>query len=202
MLHRIRLAMREDGIVMAREVEVDETFVGGKVGFMKRDAREPRGITRRGGLGQHKTAVMGFKDRGTGRVQAQVIPNAKGDTLKPIVAEKIEPGSTVCTDQWNGYTGLEGRYTHETINHVERYVEGRVHTNGIENFWALLARSQRHLRQHQPRVSVPLRRRARFHVQRARSDGPRPFLNGAGPDRRTPSLSQRDPRRWRGRRRS
>jgi transposase-like protein len=140
MLHRIRLAMQQGGIVMAGEVEVDETFVGGKVGFMKRDARERRGITKKGGGSSYKTVVMGFRERGSGKVHAQVIPNAKGDTLKPIVAERVKDGSTVYTDQWNGYTGLEGRYSHETINHVERYVEGRVHTNGIENFWALLKR--------------------------------------------------------------
>ena len=140
MLHRIRLAMQQGGIVMAGEVEIDETFVGGKVGYMKREARERRGITRKGGLGEHKVAVMGFKERNTGRVQAQVIPDAKGATLKPIVAEKVKDGSTVYTDHWSGYTGLEGRFTHETVNHVERYVEGRVHTNGIENFWALLKR--------------------------------------------------------------
>ncbi|HEV2922954.1 MAG TPA: IS1595 family transposase [Solirubrobacteraceae bacterium] len=139
MLHRIRLAMQTESFLKG-EVEVDETFVGGKVGYMKRDARERKGITRRGGLGQHKTAVMGFRERGSGTVHAEVIPNAKGATLKPIVAERVQDGSTIYTDQWNGYTGLEERFTHETVNHAEEYVRGRVHTNGIENFWAMLKR--------------------------------------------------------------
>ncbi|HEY1834908.1 MAG TPA: IS1595 family transposase [Solirubrobacteraceae bacterium] len=140
MLHRIHLAMKSKGFVLSGEVEVDETYVGGKVGYMKRDARKRKGITRRGGISQHKTAVMGFRERGSGRVQARVIPDAKGSTLKPIVAERVKDGSTIYTDQWNGYTGQGGRFTHETVNHAETYVNGRVHTNGIENFWALLKR--------------------------------------------------------------
>jgi transposase-like protein len=107
---------------------------------MKRDARERKGITGRGGGSNHKTIVLGMRERSTGKVRAEVIPDAKGHTLKPKVAKAVEAGSTVYTDQWNGYTGLEGRYDHETINHVEKYVEGRIHTSGIENFWALLKR--------------------------------------------------------------
>jgi transposase-like protein len=122
------------------EVEVDETFVAGKVGFMKRDARERRGITRRGGLGEHTTAVMGFRERESGRVHAQVIPDAKGGTLKPAVHATVRAGSAVYTDQWNGYTGLESRFDHQTVNHAETYVDCRVHTNGIESFWAMVKR--------------------------------------------------------------
>ncbi len=139
MLHRIRLAMQAGSIVLGGEVEADETFIGGKAGNMHKAARERKGVSRKGGFSA-KTAVMGIRERGTGRVHAQVVPDVKGDTLKPIVHERVKDGSTVYTDQWNGYTGLDGRYDHETINHLERYVEGRVHTNGIENFWAMLKR--------------------------------------------------------------
>lgn len=141
MLHRIRLAMQAGTLEkMSGEVEVDETFVGGKVGFIKRDARERRGITKHGGGSSYKTVVMGFRERETGKVRAQVIPNAKGATLKPAVDAAVKAGSSVYTDQWNGYTGLESRFDHQTVNHAERYVDGRVHTNGIENFWSLLKR--------------------------------------------------------------
>ena len=141
MLHRIRLAMQAGTLEkMSGEVEVDETFVGGKVGFMKRDARERRGITKRGGGSSYKTVVMGFRERGTGKVRAQVIPDAKGGTLKPAVHAAVKAGASVYTDQWNGYTGLESRFDHQTVNHAETYVDGRVHTNGIENFWSLLKR--------------------------------------------------------------
>jgi transposase-like protein len=141
MLHRIRLAMQAGTIEkMSGEVEVDETFVGGKVGFMKRDARERRGITKRGGGSSYKTVVMGFRERETGKVRAQVIPDAKGTTLRPAVDAAVKAGSSVYTDAWRGYTGLESRFDHQTVNHAEHYVDGRVHTNGIENFWSLLKR--------------------------------------------------------------
>jgi transposase-like protein len=125
---------------MSGEVEVDETFVGGKIGFMKRDARERKGITTRGGGSIHKTVVMGMRERDTGKVRAQVVPDVMGDTLKAAVHANVKAGSSVYTDQWRGYTGLESRFDHRTVNHAETYVEGRVHTNGIENFWSLLKR--------------------------------------------------------------
>jgi transposase-like protein len=141
MLHRIRLAMQSKTFEqLSGEVEVDETFVGGKVGFMKRDARERRGITKHGGGSSYKTVVVGMRERGTGKVRAQVIPDAKGETLKPAVHAAVKAGSAIYTDQWRGYTGLESRFDHQTVNHAETYVDGRVHTNGIENFWSLLKR--------------------------------------------------------------
>jgi transposase-like protein len=139
MLHRIRLAMQRESFLLSGEVEVDETFIGGKAANMHKSVRERKGMSKGGGS-IDKTVVMGMRERGSGKVRAEVIPDVKGDTLKPRVRKAVKAGSTVYTDQWNGYTGLEGRYDHETINHLESYVEGRVHTNGIENFWALLKR--------------------------------------------------------------
>jgi transposase-like protein len=107
---------------------------------MKRDARERRGITKRGGGPSYKTIVMGMRERDTGKVRAQVIPDVTGETLKPAVQAAVKAGSCVYTDEWRGYTGLESRFDHQTVNHAETYVNGRVHTNGIENFWSLLKR--------------------------------------------------------------
>jgi transposase-like protein len=137
MLHRIRLAMQSKSF-LSGEVEVDETFVGGKARNMHKSVRKAKGMSKGGGS-INKTVVLGMRERG-GQVRAEVIPDAKGDTLKPRVIENVKAGSTVYTDQWSGYTGLEGRFDHETVNHLETYVEGRVHTNTIENFWALLKR--------------------------------------------------------------
>ncbi|HXN39279.1 MAG TPA: IS1595 family transposase [Solirubrobacteraceae bacterium] len=139
MLHRIRLAMQAESIVLSGEVEIDETFVGGKAKNMHKSVRERKGMSKGGGS-IDKTVVLGMRERGTGKVRAHVVADPKGETLQSHVNATVKPGSTVYTDQWRGYTGLEGRYDHETINHLERYVEGRVHTNGIENFWALLKR--------------------------------------------------------------
>jgi transposase-like protein len=139
MLHRIRLAMQSETFMLSGEVEVDETFVGGKGENMHRSVRERRGMSKGGGS-IDKTVVLGMRERSSGKVRAEVVPNVKGDTLKPRVHDAVEAGSAIYTDQWNGYTGLESRFDHETVNHIETYVEGRVHTNGIENFWALLKR--------------------------------------------------------------
>jgi|ERR1035441_6125745 transposase-like protein len=138
MLHRIRLAMQTESFLLAGEVEVDETFIGGKARNMHRHVRERKNMSKGGGSSD-KTAVLGMIERG-GRVRAEVIPDTNGDTLKPRVRKAVEAGSALYTDQWRGYHGLDANYSHETVDHVERYVDGRVHTNGIENFWSLLKR--------------------------------------------------------------
>jgi transposase-like protein len=102
MLHRIRLAMQTKSFLLSGEVEVDETFIGGKARNMHRSVRE--GMSKGGGS-IDKTAVLGMVERG-GRVRAEVIPNTKGDTLKPRVRKAVEAGSAVYTDQWNGYHDL------------------------------------------------------------------------------------------------
>jgi transposase-like protein len=138
MLHRIRLAMQTESFLLAGEVEVDETFIGGKARNMHKSVRERKGMSKGGGS-MDKTVVLGMVERG-GRVRAEVVPDAKGDTLKPRVEKAVAPGSVLYTDQWGGYHGLDAVYSHETVDHVKRYVDGRVHTNGIENFWSLLKR--------------------------------------------------------------
>lgn len=77
--------------------------------------------------------MLGMIERG-GRVRAEVVPNIKKDTLRPRVMDSIEVGSSIYTDALKFYTGLDVAFSHETIDHAERYVDGRVHTNTIENF--------------------------------------------------------------------
>jgi transposase-like protein len=137
-LHRVRLAMQTESFLLSGEVEVDETFIGGKARNMHKTVRERKGMSKGGGS-IDKTIVLGHLERG-GKVRAEVIPNTKGETLKPRVHDAVKAGSAVYTDQWKGYHGLDALYSHETVDHVERYVDGRVHTNGIENFWSLLKR--------------------------------------------------------------
>jgi transposase-like protein len=136
MLHRIRLAMQTgtfdkfDGTV-----EIDETFIGGKARNMHKHIRA-RKITGTGG--KDKTAVAGVLNRG-GEVRATVIPDRKRATLHSLVRQHVAPGATVYTDALESYSGLY-EFSPETIDHAEQYVNGQVHTNGIENFWALLKR--------------------------------------------------------------
>jgi transposase-like protein len=142
MLHRIRLAMQAKSFEKMGgggvPVEVDETFVGGTPKNMHVARRRK---LREGLPGEHKTIVMGMLDRDTRQVRAQVIPNVKRETLQTAILDEITSGATVYTDRWTGYDGLKSaEFVHETVNHMEEYVRGQVHTQGIENFWSLLKR--------------------------------------------------------------
>ncbi len=137
MLHRIRLAMQTGSFEkLDGEVEVDETFIGGKARNMHKHERA-RKITGTGG--KDKTLVVGFRQR-DGEVRASVAADRTRLTLQAHVDEQVAPGSTVYTDQLDSYRGLGSRFTHQTVDHAEKYVDGQVHTNGIENFWSLLKR--------------------------------------------------------------
>ncbi len=140
MLQRLRLALQSGSIVKiggpGSEVEVDETFIGGKARNMHK-SRRIRTKVREGNWA--KTVVMGMLERG-GQVKAKVIPDRKKDALHSTIAEMIEKGSQLYTDEHTGYMGISDDYAHQIVNHLERYVDGRVHTQGMENFWSLLKR--------------------------------------------------------------
>ncbi len=144
MLHRIRLAMQDqDGGQLDGEVEVDETFIGGKARNMHAHKRAEK-ITGTGGSG--KVAVAGLLARhGHGgkkhsTVRTQVVNTRKRVELDPLVHKHVKPGSAIMTDELKSYDALAPDYVHNVINHAEKYVEGNVHTNGMENFWSLLKR--------------------------------------------------------------
>jgi len=138
---RIRLAMQTGGFFqkMSGTVEADETFIGGKARNMHKGKRQAKG---RGAVG--KTAVMGLlerhSDEGHSKVHTVVVGNTKRRTLQPIIREHVEPGANVYTDALKSYAGLEPEFVHEFIDHAETYARGNVHTNGLENFWALFKR--------------------------------------------------------------
>lgn len=140
MLHRIRLAMQDDnfGSKLRGEVEADETFIGGKARNMHKGVHKRR-ITGMGQSFRDKTIVMGMLERG-GRIRTLVIPDRQKTTLHPAVKEHVHTGSALFTDEMGGYKGLSDEYQHKIIDHAVKYVDGRVHTNGLENFWSLLKR--------------------------------------------------------------
>jgi len=143
MAHRIRLAMQTGTFgKMSGEVEVDETYIGGRARFMHKSKREEK-ITGTGGIG--KAAVMGLLERhgedGHSRVRTKVVPNVRRATLSPEVRNHVEEGSEVFTDALASYADLGQDFVHQVIDHAESYAEGKVHTNGLENFWSLLKRS-------------------------------------------------------------
>jgi transposase-like protein len=137
MTHRIRLAMQTGSFdKLDGTVEVDESFIGGKARNMHRSVRDRKGI--RPGAWD-KTVVLGIRQR-DGELRAKVVPNTKATTLKPEVHDHVAPGASVYTDENHSYRGLGSTYDHRTVDHAEAYVDGQVHTNGLENFWSLLKR--------------------------------------------------------------
>ncbi len=142
MLHRIRLGMQDKdsggalGGGAHSKVEIDETFIGGKARNMHKGRRE-----RMTTLGKYtaKTAVFGMLERG-GKVKTTVIGQRVGKQMQQIIKDTVVPGTWIMTDEFPGYHGLSKDYTHLVVNHLDRYVQGNVHTQGIENFWSLLKR--------------------------------------------------------------
>lgn len=138
MAHRLRFALHHGSFDrLAGEVEVDETFIGGKARNMH-VAQRRRRITGTGG--KDKTAVVGFLERG-GKVITNVVDNRKKRTLHAEVHKHVEAGAALYSDDLRSYDGLAGKYAHQVIDHAVKYVDGEVHTNGLENYWSLLKRS-------------------------------------------------------------
>ena len=135
MFRQIRTLLSEDVQLEGETVEMDETYMGGK---------------RKGGKGRPmrgdrvKTPVVGIAERKGGRVFARATLDVTKQTLLGIVEEKVLPKSTVFTDEYPAYEGIdrmEYGYTHRRINHAAKvYVMGDIHTNTIEGFWSLVKR--------------------------------------------------------------
>ena len=146
---------------MSGRVEADETLIGGKARFMHKARKEKTLNKGRGSAG--KTVVMGLlerhtrekgkekvidtldydpkKDKKASRVKVAVIPNTKRQVVQKEVRGNVKAGSEVFTDALASYAGLAPEYVHAFVGHAETYVNGHVHTNGMENFWSLLKRT-------------------------------------------------------------
>jgi transposase-like protein len=144
MLHRIRLAMQNGSIMKfggsGSHVEVDETFIGGKARFMHKHKRARASAPGFAKGMSNKAIVAGFFERDTRKVRTQVIPDREKSTFHTMVKENVEFGSYLSTDDCHSYWGLDKEYVHQIVDHAERYVDGQVHTNSLENFWSLLKR--------------------------------------------------------------
>jgi len=134
--------------MMKGECEADETFIGGKARNMHKDVKARR-ITGSGPT--DKVAVMGNLERGDpgkpkdrlkhSRVQTIVVPNRGKKTLQNEVKARVEVGSKLYSDSLLSYEGLDSEYEHQVVDHAVEYVRGKVHTNGMENFWSLTDRT-------------------------------------------------------------
>jgi hypothetical protein len=143
----LRLALQNGSVLKlggnGSEVEVDETFIGGKLRNMHKEKQiKYRKITESAKFGgpTGKAIVVGMLDRTARQIRAQVVPDVSRLTLQTAVLQNVTHGTNVYTDQAPAYQRLNKTYLHEIVNHAETYVRGRVHTNGLENFWSLLKR--------------------------------------------------------------
>ena len=145
MLHRLRLAIQAKSFDKMRgDVEVDETYIGGKSRNMHADKRKRVGM-QRGRSMAGKVAVMGLLDRhgkdGVSQVRTTILKGRKSGTLQGEVRKHVAEGSNVYTDAFYSYRGLNGDFQHGFVDHAETYVDGQIHTNSCENFWSLLKRA-------------------------------------------------------------
>jgi hypothetical protein len=149
--HRLRFALHQGSFEtkMGGEgstVEADETYIGGKARNMHAARRRAKGfsdLSKTGGAG--KVAVFGLLERHSkgSKVRTKVIGKFDSRSMKNEIVQQVAKGSTVYTDEHGGYSTLgdNGDFEHDFVRHAEYYVNGNVHTNGIENFWALLKRT-------------------------------------------------------------
>ena len=128
-----KLMTQEDGICLFGEVEVDETYVGGKERNKHGSKKLHAG---RGTVG--KTVVVGLVER-KGNAVVEVQPDSKASTIVPMIQEHVHPyDAIIYTDEHGSYNHLSSLgYAHETVVHsAKQYVAGRAHTNNIEGFWS------------------------------------------------------------------
>jgi len=138
MLHRIREMLKMNKPeMMEGEIQIDETFVGGK---NKNRHKDKKVENSQGRSAKDKTPVFGLMNHG--QVTTEVVPDTKATTLKPIITEMVQKGAIVVTDEWGAYNGLGENYQHEVLKHnADEFVnENGFHTNSIEGFWSLLKR--------------------------------------------------------------
>ena len=138
MMHRLRLALQKGSIdrKLMGEVEVDETYIGGKGRNMHVDKRIK--LQRNEGFFR-KAVVVGMLER-KGEVRTAMLARASGKLLEAAIKEHVVPGSALYSDEFRSYQHVGKEYAHQVINHAEKYVEGNVHTNNIECYWSLLKR--------------------------------------------------------------
>jgi len=139
MLQRIRNCFgdyaKDTGL--EKEVEADETYIGGK---NKNGHTDKKVKSSQGRSAKDKTPVVGMVQR-NGLLSAKKVGNVKSETLTKEIVQKVKDDAKLYTDEWLVYKGVSRIYDHSIVEHNQgEYVNGRVHTNIIEGFWSLLKR--------------------------------------------------------------
>ncbi len=138
MLQKIRTLYAQEDLEMTSDVKCDEAYIGGRESN-KHESRKVEGT--QGRSLKTKTPVFGMVERG-GKLVAQKVSDARGDTLSLIIRRYVRPGSRIYTDEYIGYKSLHNsEYRHSFVRHNEgEYYFGDAHTNTIEGFWGHLKR--------------------------------------------------------------
>jgi transposase-like protein len=138
MLQRIRKCFNiENDNDLGNEVEVDETYVGGK---NKNRHNHKKVVGCQGRSSQDKTPIVGMIECG-GKLNAYKVDNVQSLTLSSEIVKRVKISADLYTDEWCGYNGISKIYNHAFVKHNQgEYVNGRVHTNTVEGFWSLLKR--------------------------------------------------------------
>lgn len=165
LLSRIRYAMNHPAFMkqLSGEIESDETFVGGRNKNRHHDKKVEKS---QGRSFKDKTPVLGMVERSEytiierpnkidpskivsekifskiSRAKCYVVENTSANSLRPFILKTVEHGSSLFTDEWHGYNGMNSYYNHEITDHSRgQYVNGDASTNRCENFWSQLKRS-------------------------------------------------------------
>jgi transposase-like protein len=161
MAHRIREAMTQAPFAerLRGIVEVDETYIGGKPRRSNKRQYKPldpyKPDLRKTGRGTEKTPVVVLVQR-DGRVYSERVANVTGATLKGVIRRHVDPSARIMTDAFKSYAGLGNEYAeHFTVNHLDEYVRGEVHTNTAENFFSILKRGIDGVYQHVSEAHLP-----------------------------------------------
>ena len=167
MCHRVREAMgSNDDDRMGGIVEADETYVGRRTRrghptwheqVKDEEAMGLREPSKRKGPLDDKTAVFGVIERGSGRTHTEVVPDAKANTLRPIILEHVDTANTLLiTDGHPAYRSMGQHLSHEVIDHEVEYTRGPIHTQNIENYWSIFKRGLHRIFHHLSDHRLPM----------------------------------------------